>query len=150
MNLFPEGITDDGVTAHLYYEDNAEKLDLQCISCHLDAGHYNPNYQHAQLVGVPKTEAKEIFSGAAAVTGFSNFTETIPGTAASINMVAVPGGTFTIGSPENEPFRRSDESPQRKVTVSPFFMGETEVTWDQFWAFRKLYMPTTCVKMWMR
>ena len=58
VNLFPEGITDDGVTAHLYYEDNAEKLDLQCISCHLDAGHYNPNYQHAQLVGVPKTEAK--------------------------------------------------------------------------------------------
>ena len=49
VNLFPEGITDEGVTAHLYYEDNAEKLDLQCISCHLDAGHYNPNYQHAQM-----------------------------------------------------------------------------------------------------
>ncbi len=36
INLFPEGITDDGVTAHLY-EENEEKLDLQCISCHLDA-----------------------------------------------------------------------------------------------------------------
>ena len=44
QNLFPKGITDDGITAHLYYEDNSEKLDLQCISCHLDAGHYNPNY----------------------------------------------------------------------------------------------------------
>ena len=135
VNLFPEGITDDGVTAHLYYEDNAEKLDLQCISCHLDAGHYNPNYQHAQLAGVPESGAKEIYTEAAVVTGFCNFTEKIPGTAASINMVAVPGGTFMLGSPENEPFRRSDESPQRKVTVSPFFMGETEVTWDQFWAF---------------
>ena len=40
QNLFPEGITDDGITAHLYYDDNVEKLDLQCISCHLDAGHY--------------------------------------------------------------------------------------------------------------
>ena len=43
QNLFPEGITDDGVTAHLYYDENEKKLDLQCISCHLDAGHYNPN-----------------------------------------------------------------------------------------------------------
>lgn len=34
QNLFPEGITDDGVTAHLYYDENEKKLDLQCISCH--------------------------------------------------------------------------------------------------------------------
>ena len=40
-----------------------------------------------------------------------------------------------MGSPENEPFRQADESPQRKVTISPFFMGEFEVTWDQYWAF---------------
>jgi sulfatase modifying factor 1 len=53
QNLFPEGITDDGITAHLYYDDNVEKLDLQCISCHLDAGHYNPNYAHGQMVGIP-------------------------------------------------------------------------------------------------
>ena len=53
QNLFPEGVTDDGITAHLYYEENAEKLDLQCISCHLDAGHYNPNYAHGQMVGIP-------------------------------------------------------------------------------------------------
>ena len=26
INLFPQGITDDGITAHLYYEDNEEKL----------------------------------------------------------------------------------------------------------------------------
>ena len=135
VNLFPEGITDEGVTAHLYYEDNAEKLDLQCISCHLDAGHYNPDYQHAQMTGLPVTTSSEIYTEAAEVTVFENYTERIPGTSASISMVAVPGGTFTMGSPENEPFRRSDESPRRQVTVSPFFMGETEVTWDQFWAF---------------
>lgn len=135
VNLFPEGITDDGVTAHLYYEENVEKLDLQCISCHLDAGHYNPNYQHKKMTGVPDSGSKEVFAEATAVTSFENFTEKIPGTSASINMIAVPGGTFVMGSPEKEPFRRSDESPQRSVTVSSFFMGETEVTWDQFWAF---------------
>jgi formylglycine-generating enzyme required for sulfatase activity len=50
-------------------------------------------------------------------------------------MVAIPGGEFLMGSPENEPFRDEDEGPQKKVKVSPFFMGEYEVTWDQFWAF---------------
>ena len=35
VNLFPTGITDDGITAHLYYEENSRKLNLQCISCHL-------------------------------------------------------------------------------------------------------------------
>ena len=50
-------------------------------------------------------------------------------------MKAIPAGTFTMGSPEKEAFRRDDEGPQRKVSVSAFFMAETEVTWDQYWAF---------------
>ena len=134
INLYPEGITDDGITAHLYYDDNEQKLNLQCISCHLDAGHYNPNYKHGTLKEVFKPSGK-IYETAAEVTAFENFTETIPGTAASINMIAVPGGEFTMGSPSDEPFRKENEGPQRKVKVSPFFMGEVEVTWDQFWAF---------------
>ena len=134
VNIFPNGITDEGVTAHLYYEENEEKLNLQCISCHLDAGHYNPNYKHEALTSAPVTSG-EIYAEATPVTSFENFTETIPGTSASINMIAIPGGSFKMGSPENEPFRNADESPQRNVTVSPFFMGELEVTWDQYWAF---------------
>ena len=134
INLFPEGISDDGITAHLYYEDNEEKLDLQCISCHLDAGHYNPNYKHGTLKETFKPSG-EIYASAAEVTSFENFTETVPGTAAAISMIAVPGGEFMMGSPKNEPFREENEGPQRKVRISPFFMGEVEVTWDQFWAF---------------
>ena len=134
VNLFPEGITDDGITAHLYYDENEEKLNLQCISCHLDAGHYDPNYQHGTLKSAPKSNGI-IHEKAAEVTEFTNFTETVPGSTASIRMVAIPGGEFLMGSPENEPFREEDEGPQKKVKVSPFFMGEYEVTWDQFWAF---------------
>jgi formylglycine-generating enzyme required for sulfatase activity len=134
VNIFPTGITDEGVTAHLYYEENQEKLDLQCISCHLDAGHYNPNYKHEALTSAPKVSG-EIHPAATEVTEFKNFTETVPGTSASINMVAIPGGSFTIGSPEKEPFREENEGPQKKVTISPFFMAEVEVTWDQYWAF---------------
>lgn len=134
VNLYPEGITDEGVTAHLYYDDNKEKLDMQCISCHLDAGHYNPNYQHKALTEVPKGSGV-VYESATEVTEFANYVETIPGTSASISMIAIPGGTFTMGSPESEAFHQADEAPQRQVEVSPFFMAELEVTWDQFWAF---------------
>ena len=136
VNIFPEGITDDGVTAHLYYEDNEKKLGLQCISCHLDAGHYNPNYQHGVATKFSEeNDNKAVYTSAATVTAFENFTETIPGTSTSISMIAVPGGTFLMGSPEDEPLRNENEGPQRRVTVSPFFMGELEITWDQYWTF---------------
>jgi formylglycine-generating enzyme required for sulfatase activity len=42
--------------------------------------------------------------------------------------VKIPGGDFTMGSPESEPGRDSDEGPQHEVTVSAFYMGEYEVT----------------------
>lgn len=137
VNLYPQGINDDGITAHLYYDENEEKLDLQCISCHLDAGHYNPNYSHSQMAGVPKSASAntEIYLNATEVTEFKDFVETIPGTTASLSMKAIPAGSFTMGSPENEAFRKADEGPQRNVNVSAFFMGEIEVTWDQYWAF---------------
>lgn len=141
QNLFPKGITDDGITAHLYYEDNSEKLDLQCISCHLDAGHYNPNYAHGQMVGIPgmsgsyEVDSSRFYTEPAHVTHFANFREQIPGTAVSFNMIAIDGGTFNMGSPKKEPFRNPDESPQHEVTVSSFFMAEVETTWNQYWAF---------------
>lgn len=138
-NLFPDGVTDDAVTAHLYYEENEEKLDLQCISCHLDAGHHNPNYQHSKLSIVPSAkgavDTSAYFKSPAEVTTFENYTEQVPGTAVAFNMIAVPGGTFKMGSGDSEPFRKEDESPVRNVTVSPFFMAELEVTWDMYWAF---------------
>ncbi len=142
QNLFPQGITDDGVIAHLYYEENEEELDLQCISCHLDAGHYNPNYSHERMVGVPGMGAEStpvdtalFFKEPTTVTTFENYTEQIPGTAVTLNMIAVKGGKFNMGSPSKEKFRNEDENPQHEVTVSPFFMAEVETTWDQYWAF---------------
>ena len=53
QTLFSKGLSEDGGTAHLYYENNAEKLNIQCINCHLDVGHYNPNYIHGQMKGIP-------------------------------------------------------------------------------------------------
>lgn len=141
QNLFPQGITDDGITSHLYYEDNVEALDLQCISCHLDAGHYNPDYVSGQMVGVPAFSQSEdidssmFYHEAATLTTFANYTEYIPETTVSFNMIAVNGGTFMMGSPEKEPFRNPDESPQHQVELSPFYMAESETTWNMYWAF---------------
>ena len=134
--LFPEGITDDGVVAHLYWEENHERFDMNCIDCHLDVGHYDPNYTHARMTGVPRQAVpSEIFETAAEVTRFADFVERIPGTGVSFAMKAIPKGSFTMGSPDDEPFRAANEGPQRQVSVGRFFMAEVEVTWDMYWAF---------------
>ncbi|PWQ94775.1 formylglycine-generating enzyme family protein [Leucothrix arctica] len=45
-------------------------------------------------------------------------------------MVALPSGTFLMGSPESE-----HESPQHDVTISAFAMSQTEITFEQYDAF---------------
>jgi formylglycine-generating enzyme required for sulfatase activity len=42
-------------------------------------------------------------------------------------MVAIPGGTFMMGAPENEKDSFDYERPQHQVTVQPFFMGKYPV-----------------------
>ena len=136
VNLYPEGISDDGITAHLHYEENVQKLGLDCISCHLNVGHDMPGYEHKRLEGTVMDTGDGVrYDSAAVVKAFEDFTETVPGTRAAIRMIAVPGGEFMLGSPKNEPFRKDDEGPRKKVSISPFFMGEIEVTWQQYWAF---------------
>ena len=48
-------------------------------------------------------------------------------------MVVIPAGSFMMGSPENEKDRDTDEGPQHRVTIAPFAISKTEVTfaeWD--------------------
>jgi formylglycine-generating enzyme required for sulfatase activity len=51
-----------------------------------------------------------------------------------LEMAAIPGGTFIMGSPPEELGHRDNESPQHSVTVQPFFMGKYQVTQAQ-WRF---------------
>lgn len=134
-NLFPLTLTKKGQDAHLYYSQKEDEL--LCINCHLNVGHYNPNALHAQNVkfGSTGNENLERFTEPALVTEHTDFKETIPNTTISFNMKAIPGGTFKIGSPENEQFRKPNEGPQKEVRLSPFFMAEVEVTWDEYLAF---------------
>ncbi|NEO87404.1 MAG: formylglycine-generating enzyme family protein [Spirulina sp. SIO3F2] len=49
-----------------------------------------------------------------------------------LEMVAIPGGTFVMGSPQKEAKRYMNESPQHIVTVPPFFMGRYPITQSQW------------------
>ena len=42
--------------------------------------------------------------------------------------MAVPGGTFLMGSPASEKNSDDTERPQHRVTVAPFWMGKYPVT----------------------
>ncbi|MBR8835277.1 MAG: formylglycine-generating enzyme family protein [Stigonema ocellatum SAG 48.90 = DSM 106950] len=55
-----------------------------------------------------------------------------------LEMVAIPHGTFLMGSPSTEEGHRKEESPQHEVTVPPFFMGKYPVTQAQWRAVAAL------------
>lgn len=63
------------------------------------------------------------------------YTHTIPGSEVNYEMLPIPAGEFTMGSPESETGRKPDEGPQIKVKLEPFWMGKTEVTWNEFELF---------------
>src|SRR5262245_58238567 len=51
-------------------------------------------------------------------------------------MIVVPAGTFTIGSPAEEAGRRDDEGPQRQIRIAKAFaVGRYEVTRRQYETF---------------
>jgi formylglycine-generating enzyme len=136
-NLFPPQLSKEGEDAHLYYTSKNKPTDLQCINCHLDAGHYIEGYVHSGNTDFGKTALTNLpkFESPAVVSHFESFTEKIPRSSVSFNMIGVPGGTFDMGSPDNEPLRSADEGPVIQVRIDSFYMAETEVTWDEYLAF---------------
>ncbi len=71
------------------------------------------------------------------------FTDKLAGGKVSFEMLPIPAGTFQMGSPDDEPKRRADEGEQRAVRIDAFWMGKTEVTWNEFERFA---MPWKHVK----
>lgn len=64
------------------------------------------------------------------------YEQTVPGTQTKIAMVSIPSGEFLMGSPPSEHGREADEGAQVKVKMQAFWMAATEITHDQFEAFR--------------
>ena len=70
-------------------------------------------------------------SASSATAPFQTYVEMIPATEVKFEMVAIPGGKFRMGSSRGD----KDEAPEREVIVKPFWMGATEVTWDEYEIF---------------
>jgi formylglycine-generating enzyme required for sulfatase activity len=51
-----------------------------------------------------------------------------------IVFVRLPGGTFNMGSPEEEPYHSDNEGPVHEVTLSPFLIAKYEVTQGEWHA----------------
>ncbi len=130
-SLFPATLDALGAESHLKYLRDPKNN--SCIKCHLTVGHYRG--ETAIVLDEVVLAPEELFDEPAKVTAFNDFTEQIPGTNVSFNMIAVQGGTFNMGSPADEPFRRPDEGPVREVLVNDFWMGEVEVSWSEYLAF---------------
>jgi formylglycine-generating enzyme required for sulfatase activity len=72
------------------------------------------------------------------------YEQNVTGSQIKFKMVAIPAGSFSLGATASEKIKDEDEGPQKKVTISPFWIGEHEVTfseWDLF--FRNLDVPQT-------
>ena len=75
------------------------------------------------------------------------YSQAIRDTTLKLEMVPIPGGTFTMGSSREERERVAEEigidvddldheGPQHEVTVEPFWMAKTETTWDLYDTYR--------------
>jgi formylglycine-generating enzyme required for sulfatase activity len=60
------------------------------------------------------------------------FVEPLGENVPALHMVAILGGAFEMGSPEDEEGRRENESPQHRVTVPPFFISQYPITQVQY------------------
>ena len=67
------------------------------------------------------------------------YTQKIPGTDTSFNMVPIPAGKFLMGSPDTEKKRKSDEGPQFTVEMDAFWMGTHEVTQTEYELYLENY-----------
>ncbi len=56
------------------------------------------------------------------------------GSSVSLEMVWIPGGTFSMGSPSSESGRYDDEGPVHTVELDGFWMGKHKVTQEQYQA----------------
>jgi formylglycine-generating enzyme required for sulfatase activity/nitrate/TMAO reductase-like tetraheme cytochrome c subunit len=136
QNLFPPKLSQEGSDAHLYYTSPNKPAELHCINCHLNAGHYIEGYVHGNKdFGIIPVRETDIFKEATRVDTFKTFREQIPGSAVSFTMIAIAGGTFAMGSPDDEALREPDEGPVRQVKLDSFYMAEIEVSWDEYLAF---------------
>ena len=75
----------------------------------------------------------------ASVTAMKPFTQKMPDSELTFDLVAIPAGKFTMGSPAAEKGRHPDEGPQIQVQVDAFYMQAKAVSWDEYNLLLSIY-----------
>ena len=83
-------------------------------------------YQDSIADAQRQREEEERIAREAEINAFKNRTFTVNGV--SFKMVAVGGGTFQMGATSEQQNTADDERPVHSVTLSDYYIGETEVT----------------------
>ena len=69
-------------------------------------------------------------------TALVSYDQKIVGSPVSFKMVAVPAGSFVMGSTAADNTRQTDEGPATTVKLDAFWMEEHEVTYDEYILFQ--------------
>ena len=96
---------------------------------------------HSDCLNVPTMTDRNGWT----IKDYPNQTITVKGV--SFVMVPVKGGTFTMGSTAEQTGAGIDESPTHQVTLSNYYIGQTEVT-QALWKAVTGYSPTRNGSSW--
>ncbi len=100
-------------------------------------------YMVILAVAVAALALLNVPSQAAKPRAYIETVKTANDTEISFRMVPIPGGTFSMGSPDSEPNHEGDEGPQHDVRLDPFYLCWTETTIELFMAY---YQETVSAK----
>lgn len=71
------------------------------------------------------------------------YTQKLPGSDLEIEMVAIPSGSFQMGSTNPED---KNSHPTRKVSVEGFWMSSKEITWELYREFLKRELDASAIE----
>ncbi|MGB1132027.1 MAG: formylglycine-generating enzyme family protein [Flavobacteriaceae bacterium] len=86
------------------------------------------------------------FFGFSQESTFKDYNQKIAGIDFNLEMVALPSGTFKMGSPNFEKNRLADEGPVHEVYIDSFWIGKFEITWDLYQLFMQREIDSKKIK----
>ncbi len=121
---------------------NAKLFSVVCVSCIAFQSVFGSEDPPAKLPGISATKPDQgpfvpIDGGKGGY--MIPYTQSFERTNISFEMIPIPGGELTMGSPLSEAGRSEDEGPQFKVKLEPYWMAKTELTWGEYNTFMRSY-----------
>ena len=66
---------------------------------------------------------------------FQNYVEVLPGTSIRFKLIAIRGGTLPASEPDEGSDSILPQTSDEDLSVNPFWLGQTEVTWNEYEEF---------------